>query len=139
MPEQKRKARRWFPVWCQALGNMLVYHFHRFSVGAYILLVIALVIALGKIQVVANQANSVAEANRHLVIENRHRVEDIQRSRVHSCRQTYESFNQVFKPFFRPAKLQTPKEKHDLAKFKAIIKRLKSKCVTQTKPKETRP
>lgn len=146
MPDRKRKARRWFPVWCQALGNMLVYHFHRFSVGAYIILVLALVIAIGKIQHVSHNAKNLAETNRqlviknqHLVIENKHRIEDIQRSRVHSCKQTYESFRIVFGPFIRPKKVRTPKENADLAKFNGIIDKQKQQCVTQTKPKVTRP
>lgn len=135
MPERKRRLRRWFPVWCQALGNMIVYHFHRYAVGAYIILVLALVLALGKVQTVSHQAHRLAVANQQLAIENQRRIEEIQDSRLRGCERTFESFRLVFKPFIRPAKLQTPIEKKNLAKFNAVIDRLKGKCAKLVKPK----
>jgi hypothetical protein len=69
---------------------------------------------------------------------NTQRVNEIQASRVASCRQTYEAFHEVFKPFFRPPAQQTPKERRDIAKFNSTIDRLKAKCGEQTSTKGTK-
>lgn len=50
----------------------------------------------------------------------------LQESRMRSCRQTYQAFIEVFRPYFpssRPA---------ELAKFKRTVARLKSRCAEQT-------
>lgn len=72
---------------------------------------------------------------RHVGQENKHRIIEIQQSRVHSCSTTYESFRQVFKPFFPPPGHRTAKQKRDLAKLDRIINKHKSKCVKQVQPK----
>lgn len=55
----------------------------------------------------------------------------IQDSRLVSCERTYESFNEVFKPFFRPAAQRTKKEQSDFDKLHNKIKELKDRCSTQ--------
>ena len=60
---------------------------------------------------------------------------DIQKSRLTSCIQTYEGIREVFKPFFRPSKQRTDKEKRDIAKFNKTVNDLKAKCSQQVKPK----
>lgn len=62
---------------------------------------------------------------------NKERIADIQHSRVLGCQATYNSIREVFKPFFPPPGHRTAKQKHDLAKFNAIIKRHKVHCRRQ--------
>lgn len=58
----------------------------------------------------------------------REQTNDIQSSRLHSCRASYEGIREVFKPFFRDPKLQTAKEKADQKKFNTIIDKRKRNC-----------
>lgn len=70
--------------------------------------------------------------------QNKDRIVDIQSSRVDSCKQTYESFHKVFKPFIPPPP-RAKKQQEDLDKFNAIISKLKKGCTKQIKivvPKE---
>lgn len=66
--------------------------------------------------------------------ENRNRIEDIQNSRLESCKTTYEGIREVFKPFF-PAEPRSVKEQRQLDKFNTKITELKLKCVNQVSPK----
>lgn len=59
------------------------------------------------------------------------RIRDIQRNRVESCRLTYEGVRQVFRPFFRPVRVRTPKERHDIRKFNRRVDDLKADCDLQ--------
>lgn len=62
---------------------------------------------------------------------NRSRIVDIQQSRLNSCRTTYESIRQVFKPFFSPKANRTPKQQHDIDLFNSTINDRKAKCIKQ--------
>lgn len=68
-------------------------------------------------------------------ISNSNRVNEIQASRLESCEKNYEAFRKVFKPFFRPAAQQTPKERSDQAKLNRTVDKLKKQCKQQIKPK----
>jgi hypothetical protein len=72
--------------------------------------------------------------NNHLGQQNKARISDIQVSRVASCRTTYESFREVFSPFFPPPGKRSPKQARDLKKFNNIIDRKKRKCIRQVQP-----
>lgn len=63
--------------------------------------------------------------------QNRNRIADIQDSRVTSCKQTYQSFRVVFKPFFRPAKKRTAQENKNIKKFNSIINAKIAGCSKQ--------
>lgn len=67
-------------------------------------------------------------------IANGHRIDDIQKSRVYSCQQTYEAFKKVFKPLIPPPELQTPKQKQDVLKFFHEAYFLKRRCSHQVSP-----
>lgn len=69
-----------------------------------------------------------------LVIENQHRVNDIQNSRVKSCKRTYEGVREIFSPFFPKKHQQTKKEKINIHKFNHTINFLKNRCSKQTRP-----
>jgi mannitol-specific phosphotransferase system IIBC component len=58
----------------------------------------------------------------------------IQQSRVTSCQKTYESFRDVFSPFFQPPAKRTVQQQHDIDKFNRIIDKKKAGCGRQTKP-----
>lgn len=74
-----------------------------------------------------------------VVILNSHRIDDIQRSRVTSCRQTYEATRQVFRPFFRTKSLRTAKEQRDIDKFNRTVDHLIAGCGAQTRPRKEQP
>ncbi|MDQ5821955.1 MAG: hypothetical protein M3540_10990 [Actinomycetota bacterium] len=74
------------------------------------------------------------DQNRGLIAENKQRITDIQQSRIASCRQTYEGVRDVFRPFFRPPKERTAKERRDVEKFNRTVDRLKRRCDLQTQP-----
>lgn len=65
-------------------------------------------------------------------LANKHRIADIQDSRVSSCERTYLAFKQVFKPFIPPLTLRTQKQKHDIHTFYKLIKELRANCNHQT-------
>lgn len=72
------------------------------------------------------------KATAHLTIENTKRIDEIQNSRVSSCKKTYEGIQDVFRTFF-PKKL-TDAQKKILAKFDRDISRLVRGCEKQTRP-----
>jgi hypothetical protein len=63
-------------------------------------------------------------------------VAAVQASRLSSCFQTYEGVRDVFRPFFRPPKQRTAKERADIRKFNRTVDELKRRCGRQTEPKE---
>lgn len=71
---------------------------------------------------------------RNLGKENKHRIFEIQDSRVESCKGTYRGIREVFKPFF-PAAPRTKEQQADLDKFNRTIAHLQKGCVKQTKTK----
>lgn len=70
---------------------------------------------------------------RQLSKENKNRIEDIQRSRLESCKTTYEGIREVFKPFF-PKEPRTQKQQDALDLFNKKIIELQLKCVRQVSP-----
>jgi hypothetical protein len=68
---------------------------------------------------------------------NRHRINDIQQSRVYSCVQNYNGLAKVFEPFRPPGdNPNTPRnEADDFRKFDNTIRRLKRQCVAQVDTK----
>lgn len=66
-----------------------------------------------------------------------HQQREIQRERVASCERTYEGVREVFRPFFRPTKVRTRKERHDIRKFNRTVQRLKAHCDKQITTKGT--
>lgn len=66
-------------------------------------------------------------------LANKHRINDIQESRVDSCERTYLAFKQVFQPFIPPPALRTGKQKKDIATFYVLIRNLRHNCDAQTK------
>lgn len=83
----------------------------------------------------AKDARSQARQSRHLARENRQRIAEQQQSRIASCRQTYESFNEVFKPFFPPPKKRTQEQRDNLQKLSDRVDELKKNCSVQTRPR----
>lgn len=83
------------------------------------------------------KTRELAKDTRSLGRENLARVGEIQESRVASCRQTYESFREVFKPFV-PQKLTKPYSpiERRTIQFNRTVDELKRRCDTQTEPKE---
>lgn len=69
-----------------------------------------------------------------LVIENQHRVNDIQNSRVKSCKRTYEGVREIFAPFFPKKHHRTKTEKANINKFNHTITFLRNRCSKQTRP-----
>lgn len=68
-----------------------------------------------------------------MVTANRQRIDDIQTSRINSCRATYRSFPEMFKPFFPPNRSKwTDKQEADWNKLQNRATELASKCKRQT-------
>lgn len=67
------------------------------------------------------------------LLANQHRVNDIQQSRVESCKRTYQSFKDVFKPFV--SKHPTEVERARLQAFNALLDSKIQGCDKQVKPK----
>lgn len=65
---------------------------------------------------------------------NDNRIDDIQKSRIESCRSSYEGVRQVFKPFFRSKSQRTAKEQRNIEKFNRKVDDLKSTCPEQVEP-----
>lgn len=63
---------------------------------------------------------------------NRQLLTQIQRARLRSCIQTYGSFRDVFRPFFRPASQRTKEEARDIRKFLRQIEKFQKRCPQQT-------
>lgn len=83
---------------------------------------------------IANKNVVLAEKHLTLAKENENRIDDIQVSRVSSCRQTYNGIHDVFLPFF-PPQPRTAEQAADVKKFNDTIERLRNGCTKQTKPK----
>lgn len=64
--------------------------------------------------------------------ENKTRINDIQNSRLESCKQTYAGIHKVFVPFF-PPKPRTQKQQNDLDKFNLTIDTLTKGCEKQVR------
>src|SRR3954447_18680724 len=100
-----------------SLSDLAAFQFARFAIAAWVILVIALIFVVARLE--------------HLNAENRARIVEIQRSRLDSCEQTYQSFHVIFDPFLPPKKNRTAKQKSDLRKFNAIIARKIAACQDQ--------
>lgn len=84
----------------------------------------------------AHQAQQFARQAKQLAVQNRQIIGAQQKSRVASCRLTYESFREVLGQFIPPTKAQTPEQMENLRKFNRKIDAKKAACVTQTKSKK---
>lgn len=107
-----------------------------FALAAWLLLVVAVTIAFIQVGNVNDENRRLVTQTKTLAIENANRITEIQASRTASCKHTYRSMREVFQPFFRPAKLRTPKENSDLRKFNRIINQKVAACDKQTAPKK---
>lgn len=72
-----------------------------------------------------------------LSVENTNRINEIQDSRVSSCKTTYRGIRKVFSPFFPPSP-RTEQQQHDVNQFNRIIHDLVDGCGKQTKPHKDR-
>jgi hypothetical protein len=106
---------------------------HEDKEGRVVIVVVFLIMTLLFITTLAGFAWVVSDV-RDLSRENQHRIEDIQRSRLESCRQTYAGIREVFRPFF-PTEPLTKQQQKDLDKFNNQITKLQLQCVKQVKPK----
>jgi hypothetical protein len=70
----------------------------------------------------------------NLLDQNATRIQEIQKSRVESCKLTYIGIKKVFTPF-APLPPRTEQQTKDLEKFNRTINALVKTCVKQTKPK----
>lgn len=104
---------------------MIAFQAKRFALAAWLLLVIAMIVGFAKLS--------------HLGTQNQERISDIQRSRLESCETTYTSFHVIFDPFLPPKGHRTAKQKHDLAKFNAIIDKKIKECRHQVTPPPVKP
>lgn len=125
----KRLLRRRFYQQCAAVF-WAIYHaaltvFNKWALSAWVILVIAFVIAFDKQSKLSEQ--------------NKSRIIDIQQSRLESCVTTYNSFHVIFTPFFPPADKRTAKQKHDLAKLDNIIAKKIKQCKKQVTPPALHP
>jgi hypothetical protein len=83
----------------------------------------------------AVEAARLAGETSRLALANEDRIEEIQESRVISCKRTYEGIREVFGPFFPPPP-RTKEEQTNLNKFNNRIDDLKSRCSKQTEPEK---
>lgn len=98
-----------------------------------IVTVIFFAVLLGFGKVISDVSNNSGRID-GLVAQNTARIKEIQKSRLESCKRTYNGIREVFIPFFPPPP-RTHKQKADLKKFNTTINRLVKACVKQTKPK----
>lgn len=124
-------VKRWLPTWCQSVSDLFAYQFRRFAGGAWVVLVIAIVIVIYRQETASHRQEHVIRDLRALARENAARIEDIQKSRVESCQRTYNSFPEVFKPFIPP--VQTPQQLKDWQNFLALVHAKAHQCVLQTR------
>ena len=78
-------------------------------------------------------------ANRARIADSADTQHEIQNSRIYSCRQNYQAFNEVFRPFFPAPEKRTQAQRKSLQKLRNTVKRLKRSCDRQIKPREVRP
>lgn len=76
-----------------SIWDLLAFQFRRFAVGAWILLVIVCFFAIYRAESAAKQAHTLAQQNAKLINIGRERINDIQKSRVASCKQTYHTID----------------------------------------------
>lgn len=69
-------------------------------------------------------------------LQNKERVDDIQKARVESCVKTYQSFHDVFAGLIPPPGQRTAKIQADIDHFNDNINRLKAGCGNQTRVKQ---
>jgi hypothetical protein len=69
-----------------------------------------------------------------LNLANRHRINEIQESRVSSCKRTYSGIRDVLRAFFPVAKKRTHVERTAISKLNRTIFVLRRSCKRQTKP-----
>jgi hypothetical protein len=82
--------------------------------GATVLMLVGVVIALGIIGYVINA----------------HRIHDIQHDRLVSCQRTYEGVREIFRPLFHP--VRSVEQAENIQKFNHSVDRLKARCAHQT-------
>lgn len=85
------------------------------SLGASVLLLFSVVVALGVLGYFANN----------------HRVRDIQHDRVLSCQRTYEGVREVALPLFHSPAQRSPREVRNVEKINKTVDRLKARCASQ--------
>lgn len=73
---------------------------------------------------------------KNLATENAQRIQDIQISRVQSCKHTYDGVYEVFYKNFVPDDPLTPEQQVRLDKFDKTIDDLKQGCIRQTSTKK---
>jgi hypothetical protein len=70
-----------------------------------------------------------------LYLANRHRITDVQDSRVYSCEKTYQSFPEMFRPFFpREQSDWTPEQVTNFNKLTTRANELAKRCRHQVSP-----
>jgi hypothetical protein len=69
-----------------------------------------------------------------LTIENTKRINEIQKSRKFSCKQTYRGVRNVFRPFF-PKRPHTSEQERTIRKFNRTVDTLVAGCESQTRTK----
>jgi hypothetical protein len=67
----------------------------------------------------------------YIVRDSGEQYDELQRSRLLSCQQTYEGVREVFLPFFPPQGRRTPAQQRNLDKLDRTVDRLKARCVSQ--------
>jgi len=90
------------------------------------------------IRELSQDTQQLAKDSKNLSKENQKRINEIQVSRVASCKKTYTGIHEVFEQFFPPPP-RTAQQQSDLRKFNSTIINLRQGCVEQTKPKKKEP
>lgn len=85
------------------------------------------------VQNLSQKTASLSKSTAHLSVENSKRIDEIQNSRISSCKKTYRGVRDVFRPFF-PKKPRTVSQKKLVTKFDGVVKRLVRGCEKQTRP-----
>jgi hypothetical protein len=83
---------------------------------------------------ISRKTASLSKATARLTLENTKRIDEIQKSRTFSCKQTYRGVRNVFRPFF-PKHPSDKKQARTIQKFNRTIDALIAGCESQTKPK----
>lgn len=104
---------------------------------SFVILTILFFLTLVSYMLVLRDVRHLANENKARITENRARINDIQNSRVESCKRTYEGVRDVFNPFIPPPSARTKRQQADIDKFNKVINKLKKGCVTQTRPQGT--
>jgi hypothetical protein len=67
----------------------------------------------------------------YIVHDSGEQYDELQRSRLVSCQQTYEGVREVLLPFFPHPRQRTPAHQRNLEKLDRTVNRLKARCETQ--------